>query len=219
MKGSLQGSRGRRHRGREERKEKAEMERGEGEIRKDDRERNTGFGNPYKSYQSPMFHGGCCLRWLWSCSLTTLGLSFPTFGKTDTICITNTWSHGKGHPGLLPLSSFVKDSFTFKNLIHHFKCFIHISILQFPLWLKEGLVLYSVLKGEQKSEPPTSPTAAATYGAASSESGRCSSCSGITYTLIRTPWAGLRPMLQKDSPWSNCKCPHWVQKKRKEKTA
>ena len=63
-KGSLQGSRGRGQGGREERKEKAEMERGEGEIRKDDRERNVDFGNPYKSYQSAVFHGTCCLTWL-----------------------------------------------------------------------------------------------------------------------------------------------------------
>ena len=130
---------------------------------------------------------GCCLTRLWSCSLTTLSLSFLTCGKTDTICITNSWSHGKGDPRLLPLSSFVKDSFTFKNLVHHFKCFIHISSLQFPLSLKEGLVLYSFLEGEQKSEPPISPTAAATCGAGSSESGQCFSCSGITGTLIMHP--------------------------------
>ena len=64
MKGSLQGSRGRGQGGREERKEKAEMDRGEGEIRKDDRERNMDFGNPCESYQSTALHGACCLTCL-----------------------------------------------------------------------------------------------------------------------------------------------------------
>lgn len=104
--------------------------------------------------------------------------------------------------------------------IHHFKRFIHISILQFPLWPKEGLVLYSFLEGEQKSEPPPpAPQQQPHMVLDQSESGQCFSCSGITCSLTGTSWTGLRTMLQRDPPWAKAMSSLSQKKKTKKKTA
>lgn len=84
----------------------------------------------------PHTHWGRCI-WAWgACSCRA------TLQET---CL-------EGFQGGFPSSFFFPGSFTFNNLINHFKCFIDISIFQFPFWLEEGVVLDSFLEREQKSE-------------------------------------------------------------------